>query len=228
MILGNTCTRRCAFCGVSKGHPSPPDPEEPRRVAEAVQELGLAHAVITSVTRDDLADGGASCFSAAVRRLREIVPDAAVELLTPDFNGNTAAIECVLSAKPDVFGHNLETVPGLYSEVRPGADYRRSLALLKKARSAGLRTKTGLMLGLGETREALRAVFFDLSEIGCGILTLGQYLRPDRQSRPVAEYVPPERFESIRLEALQCGIRRVIAGPRVRSSYRAAEAALQD
>ncbi|MDZ7373057.1 MAG: lipoyl synthase [candidate division KSB1 bacterium] len=225
MILGNVCTRSCRFCAVAKGIPQPVDLAEPRRVAEAVQKLGLRYAVITSVTRDDLPDGGASLFAQTIREIRKRVPDCRVEVLIPDFRGSRDALELVLEARPDVLNHNLETVPSLYSLVRPQADYRRSLQVLAWAHQAGVVTKSGLMLGLGETQEEVRQVLWDLRDAGCTILTLGQYLQPSAQHLPVLRFVPPEEFSLWRQWGLSIGFRHVEAGPLVRSSFHAEEQA---
>jgi len=222
MILGDVCTRRCGFCAVLTGTPAGVDPEEPAHLAEAVEKMGLAHAVITSVDRDDLPDGGASHFAAVMRAVRERVPHCAVEILTPDFRGVTEALSVVLAPAPDVFAHNIETVPRLYRSVRPGSTYRHSLSILLRAKD--LRTpltKSGLMLGLGETREEVRQVLAELREVKVDIVTIGQYLQPTLGHLPVRRYVPPEEFEEIRLEALPLGFRHVESGPLVRSSYRA-------
>jgi lipoic acid synthetase len=222
MILGDVCTRRCGFCAVMTGTPSRIDPNEPAHLAEAVAKMGLDHAVITSVDRDDLPDGGASHFAAVIRALRALVPACAVEILTPDFRGAEGALALALSSMPDVFAHNIETVPRLYRSVRPASVYRHSLTLLRNAREMGAPlTKSGLMLGLGETREELREVFSDLREARVDILTIGQYLQPTAGHLPVLRYVPPEEFEEIRLEAIPHGFRHVESGPLVRSSYRA-------
>lgn len=225
MVLGAQCTRDCAFCNVAHGQPAPPDPAEPLRVARAVAELGLRHAVITSVTRDDLGDGGAAHFAAVVAALRADAPGCRVELLIPDLQGKRQALAAILAAGPDVLGHNLETVPRLYAVARAGADYRRSLELLAAAGelAPGLATKSGLMLGLGETREELLAVLADLRAAGVTLLTLGQYLQPTRSHLAVVRYLPPEEFDELRIAALALGFTRVAAGPLVRSSYHAAE-----
>ncbi|MDN5293670.1 MAG: lipoyl synthase [Eubacteriales bacterium] len=225
MILGDTCTRNCSFCAVKKGNPAPPDPTEPERVAEAVAALGLTHAVITSVTRDDLPDGGAGHFAAVIKALQRRCPQTTVEVLVPDFGGSREALRVVLAAGPHVLNHNLETVPRLYDRVRPLASYRRSLALLAAAKEEkpGVWTKTGLMLGLGETDTEVIEVMYDLREVGCDILTLGQYLPPTPQHYPLQEFVPPEVFACLREKALQLGFVHVEAGPFVRSSYKAAE-----
>ncbi|MFP4036986.1 MAG: lipoyl synthase, partial [Desulfobacteraceae bacterium] len=197
LILGDRCTRNCGFCAVAHGSLGEPDLEEPRRVAEAVSAMGLKYAVITSVTRDDLPDGGAGHFAETIIAVKRSCPGVAVEVLIPDFLGSAESLETVLGAGPDVVNHNLETVPRLYPSVRPGADYGRSLQLLRRA--AGNRskviTKSGLMLGLGEREEELDKVFSDLAGVGCRILTLGQYLRPSRAHLPVERYVPPEEFD---------------------------------
>ncbi|NPV58214.1 MAG: lipoyl synthase [Actinobacteria bacterium] len=225
MLLGDTCTRNCAFCGVAKGVPAAPDAGEPERVAEAAAQLGLEHVVITSVTRDDLGDGGASLFAAAVRAVKARLPGATVEVLTPDFRGDLRALRLVLGAGPDIFNHNLETVEGLYERARPGADYRRSLALLETAKNEGMgvSTKSGIMVGLGETREQLRALFRDLAEVGCDMLTIGQYLRPSRAQLKVDRFLSPREFAELAREAEEAGIPLVASAPFVRSSYRAGE-----
>ncbi len=223
MLLGDTCTRNCGFCAVTHGRPLAVDPAEPLRVASAVARLGLRHVVVTSVNRDDLADGGAAHFAATARAIKRLLPGCRVEVLVPDFQGNLASVAEVVASPIDVFNHNLETVPRLYRRVRAGARYARSLAVLEAARRAreGLLTKTGLMLGLGETQEELASVFRDLRSIGCDILTLGQYLRPSGEHLPVERYVPPEEFTALGAEALALGFRHVEAGPLVRSSYHA-------
>ncbi len=225
LILGDRCTRDCRFCAVAHGPIGGPDPDEPRRVAEAVSGMGLRYAVITSVTRDDLPDGGAAHFAETIRAVRSAVPGVNIEVLVPDFKGWELALEAVLEAGPDVLNHNLETVPGLYPRVRPGADYHRSLGLLRRAAELGARviTKSGLMLGLGEEREELEQVFSDLAGAGCRILTLGQYLQPSKRHLPVERYVPPEEFEELRGLALEQGLTQAACGPLVRSSYRARE-----
>ena len=223
MLLGDTCTRNCGFCAVTHGRPRAVDPGEPVRVASAIARLGLRHVVVTSVNRDDLPDGGAAHFAATARAIERLVPACRVEVLVPDFQGNLASVAEVVASPIDVFNHNLETVPRLYRRVRAGARYERSLAVLEAARRRGERllTKTGLMLGLGETQDELVSVFADLRRIGCDILTLGQYLRPSAEHLPVERYVPPEEFAALRAEALVLGFRHVEAGPLVRSSYHA-------
>jgi lipoic acid synthetase len=225
MILGDRCTRDCRFCAVEHGQPGPPDPEEPRRVAEAAVSLGLHHVVVTSVTRDDLADGGAGQFVATVWAIRELLPGARVELLVPDFSGDWEALQVVLAAAPDVLNHNVETVPRLYSQVRPQADYQRSLELLRRAgeRQPPLVTKSGLMVGLGESEEEVLGVLGDLRRARVAAITIGQYLQPTRSHLPVAEYLSPERFEAYSQKARAMGFRHVMSGPLVRSSYRAAD-----
>ena len=223
MLLGDTCTRNCGFCAVTHGRPLAVDPAEPLRVASAVARLGLRHVVVTSVNRDDLADGGAAHFAATARAIKRLLPGCRVEVLVPDFQGNLASVAEVVASPIDVFNHNLETVPRLYRRVRAGARYARSLAVLEAANGGRdkLLTKTGLMLGLGETQEELASVFRDLRSIGCDILTLGQYLRPSGEHLPVERYVPPEEFTALGAEALALGFRHVEAGPLVRSSYHA-------
>ena len=266
LILGEVCTRRCGFCAIAKGQPGPPDPNEPAAVAAAVQRLGLAYAVVTSVTRDDLADGGASQFAATISAIHEIDTEAhrhmgvaggaahpprkqdgmglspspertggdgeraglvpAVEVLIPDFAGAAGALETVLAAGPAVLNHNLETVPRLYTRVRPGADYARSLALLCRAReiAPAIPVKSGLMVGFGERPDEVAAVMRDLAAAGVSALTIGQYLQPGRESLPVERYWFPEEFAALEAAGRAAGIAQVTAGPLVRSSYRAREA----
>ena len=223
MILGDVCTRRCGFCAVSHGRPTWEDWGEPARVAGAVAQLGLAHVVVTSVNRDDLADGGAEIFARTIRAIREQAPDCQVEVLIPDFQGSRAALQTVLEARPDVLNHNIETVARLYREVRPGSRYERSLELLARAHGhAGAPlTKSGMMLGLGETRDEVRATMRDLHEAGVQLLTLGQYLRPSIQHLLLVRYVAPEEFRTLAAEGRALGFRHVEAGPLVRSSYHA-------
>ena len=224
MVLGEVCTRPCGFCSVPKGTPEAVATDEPARVAEAAARLGLRHVVITSVTRDDLPDGGADHFHQCVVAVRDRT-GAAVEVLTPDFGGNPASIDRVIAAAPDVFNHNLETVPRLYRKVRGRADYRRSLDLLDRVgRSApDMVTKAGLMLGIGETVGELFDVFADLRAVGCDVLTLGQYLAPTLKHIPVARWVPPAEFDDLAAKARLLGFRQVVAGPYVRSSYHAGD-----
>jgi lipoic acid synthetase len=226
MILGNVCTRPCSFCSVPKGAPLSIEDDEPERVAEAAVRLGLKHVVITSVTRDDLPDGGADHFARCVIAVRARMPAAAVEVLTPDFLGDATAIDRVVAVRPDVFNHNIETVPRLYRAARGRAEYGRSLELLDrvKGRDPAIVTKAGLMLGIGETIDELFDVLADLRAIRCDVITLGQYLAPTlKQSIPVARYVPPEEFDLIGAKARLMGFRQVVAGPFVRSSYHADE-----
>jgi lipoic acid synthetase len=225
MILGNVCTRRCGFCAVQKGSPLEVDYDEPRRVAEAVAALGLRFAVITSVNRDDRKDGGAELFALTIQAIRRRVPGCGVETLTPDFQGSHAAMATVMEAEPDVLNHNTETVPRLYRQVRLGARYERSLEMLAYAKqiSPGTPTKSGLMLGLGETADETLAVMRDLRAHGVDILTLGQYLRPSPKHLPIVRYVPPAEFAEFRRAGLAMGFKHVEAGPLVRSSYHAAE-----
>lgn len=223
MILGDRCTRNCRFCAVHHGRPDPVDPDEPRRVAEAAAHLGLHYVVITSVTRDDLPDGGADLFAAVIRTLHQRIPGVRVEVLIPDFQGDRQALEKVLAAGPVVLNHNLETVARLYPAARPQADYRRSLNLLARSRRAApqVLTKSGLMLGLGETGAEIRTALADLRAAGVQILTLGQYLQPTAAHLPVARYLAPEVFENWRREASAMGFAAVASGPFVRSSYQA-------
>ena len=225
MILGNVCTRRCGFCAVAKGAPLPADYDEPRRVAQAVEALGLDYAVITSVNRDDRKDGGAELFALVVRAIRERAPACRVEVLIPDFQGSHAAMDLVLDAAPDVMNHNTETVPRLYRQVRLGARYERSLDILAYSKRArpDIPTKSGLMLGLGETTEEALQVMRDLRARDVDILTLGQYLRPSPRHLPVLRYVTPEEFDQLRRQGIEMGFRHVESGPLVRSSYHASE-----
>jgi lipoic acid synthetase len=224
MVLGNVCTRPCGFCSVPRGEALDLESDEPERVAEAAARLGLRHVVITSVTRDDLPDGGAEHFARCVTAVRQRT-GAAVEVLTPDFLGDHGAIDCVIDSQPEVYNHNLETVPRLYRKVRGNAAYRRSLDLLKrvKDRVPGMVTKSGLMLGIGETVAELFDVFADLRAVGCDVLTLGQYLAPTLKHIPVARFVPPAEFDAIAGRARLLGFQQVVAGPFVRSSYHADE-----
>jgi lipoic acid synthetase len=224
MVLGNVCTRPCGFCSVPRGEPLELEDDEPARVAEAAERLGLKHVVITSVTRDDLPDGGAGHFARCVLAVKART-GAAVEVLTPDFLGDVNAINTVANAGPEVFNHNMETVPRLYRKVRGRADYRRSLDLLLhvKTHYPEMTTKSGLMLGIGETEEELFQVFADLREARCDVLTLGQYLAPTLKHIPVARFLPPEEFDAIAAKARLLGFRKVVAGPFVRSSYHADE-----
>jgi lipoic acid synthetase len=223
MILGTCCTRTCRFCAVDKGQPAGVDRKEPQRVAQAARKLGLRHIVMTSVTRDDLRDGGADQFVRTIQAVRERCPGAALEVLVPDFRGSLTAIQKVCDTRPEMLNHNIETVPRLYAAVRPGADYRRSLGLLEYAARQGLPVKSGLMLGLGETRYEVEAVLSDLRRTGCRYVTLGQYLAPSRRHVPVVQYVSPPEFKDWAATARAMGFSGVAAGPLVRSSYRADE-----
>jgi len=222
MILGDTCTRNCAFCGVNHGEPKPVEADEPRRIAEGAKLLSLRHVVVTSVTRDDLKDGGASHFAAVVHAIRKET-DATVEILTPDFGGRRESMLTVVKAHPDIFNHNVETVPRLYPQVRPQADYRRSLDLLRivKEEDGSILTKSGLMVGLGETFDEVVDLLRDLRGVGCEIITIGQYLRPTVDSLEIARFVTPQEFEQLEKKALELGFRAAKCGPFVRSSYQA-------
>jgi lipoic acid synthetase len=222
MILGDVCTRACGFCAVRTGLPGrPPDPDEPRRVADAVARMGLRHAVVTSVNRDDQRDGGAAIFAATIREIRARVPGCAVEVLIPDFKGRGDALQVVVDARPDVLNHNVETVPRLYRAARPGASFPRSLELLRRARDAGLLTKSGIMLGLGEELHEVEDTIRAVRAPGTDILTVGQYLRPSPKHLPVLRYYAPAEFEALRAFALGLGFAHVESGPLVRSSYHA-------
>jgi lipoyl synthase len=233
LILGRICTRNCGFCAVEHGAPAPPDEEEPQRVARAVKKMGLRYIVITSVTRDDLPDGGASHFAKMILAIREmdrqeigsppIERKIKIEVLIPDLKGDPASLRVVLAASPDVLNHNVETVPRLYPEVRPQADYRRSLALLQSSKSGHpqILTKSGFMLGLGESREEVLDLLRDLRRAGCDFLTIGQYLQPRPDRLPVIRYVPPEEFEAYRKAGEEMGFKAVASGPFVRSSFHA-------
>ncbi len=219
MILGDRCTRGCRFCNVDKLPVLPPDPDEPARVARAVRASGLREVVLTSVTRDDLPDGGAGHWAETIRRVHRACPGVTVEVLVPDFRGDPAALATVLAAAPDVFGHNLETVPRLYPAARPQADFERSLTMLRRAGEAGFVTKTSLMLGLGERVDEVVAVMRRAREVGVGILYLGQYLQPSPRHLPVAEYIPPDQFDQLGQVARELGFGFVASAPLVRSSY---------
>jgi lipoic acid synthetase len=225
LILGATCTRNCRFCNIDGGRPDPLDPDEPRRVADAAAKMNLRYVVVTSVTRDDIADGGAGHFADTIHALREKISGVQVEVLIPDFRGVSTALETVLAARPDVLNHNMETVQRLYSEVRPQADYERSLELLARVKEIdpAIPAKSGIMLGLGETEAEIREVIADIYHTGCRMLTIGQYLQPTVKHLPVVNFVPPEEFERWRRVALQLGFDKVAAGPFVRSSYHAGE-----
>ena len=224
LILGETCTRDCRFCAIPHAaQPAPPDPGEPARLAEAAAAMGLRHVVVTSVTRDDLPDGGAAHFAATLRALRRRIPAASVEVLIPDFQGDRSALDLVLAAKPDILNHNLETVERLHPSVRPQADYRRSLAVLHHAAQSGARAKSGLMLGMGETDAELATTLRDLRAAGVALLTLGQYLAPSAAHHPVDRFVPPAEFDRWGAEARALGFESVASAPHVRSSYHAEE-----
>lgn len=223
LILGDICTRHCGFCAVKHGKPTELDLAEPERVAQAIRSLGLEHAVITSVNRDDQADGGSGIFAAVIRRVRELSPGCSIEVLIPDFRGSEAALQTVVEAEPDILNHNMETVPRLYREVRPGSRYERSLELFSRARRLApeLVTKSGIVLGFGEEREELLQTMADMRETDCDILTLGQYLRPSQQHLPIMKYYTPEEFTELKTIGEGMGFKHVEAGPLVRSSYHA-------
>lgn len=223
MILGNVCTRSCGFCAVQTGRPTELDTGEPDKVARAVEQMKLKFAVVTSVNRDELADGGAGIFAATIRAIRARNPGCGIEVLIPDFRGDPAALDLVFAERPEVLNHNTETVPRLYRQVRPQARYVRSLRVLRRANMQGLRVKSGLMLGLGETQAELETVFADLVEAGVHVLTLGQYLQPTKDHLPMDRYVPPEEFAHLKERALAAGFEHVESGPLVRSSYHAHE-----
>ncbi len=224
LIMGNICTRNCLYCSVPGGEPGPADREEPARIAAAVESLSLKYAVITSVTRDDLPDGGASIFADSVHEIRKVSPECGIELLVPDFAGSMEeSMDRIIAAKPDVLNHNIEVTENLFPELRPMGDYRLSLRLLKKSARAGLPTKSGLMIGFGETKDNILATLQDLAGSGCTLLTIGQYLRSDRNNAPVVKYYHPDEFEELKKEALAMGFTHVQSGPLVRSSYHAAE-----
>ncbi len=223
MIMGDQCSRNCRFCAVEHGELSSLDPLEPQRVAEAVRELGLKYAVITSVTRDDLSDGGAAHFAATINAIKKLVHHCKIEVLIPDFKGNPQDLDVVIDAQPHVLNHNIETVRSLYNVVRPQADYQRSLDLLRYAKKKGCTTKSGIMLGLGENESKIIETMKDLHSAGCNILTLGQYLQPSRKHLPVQRFVTPEEFDRFRQKGLEMGFDAVQSGPLVRSSYHADE-----
>jgi lipoic acid synthetase len=228
MLLGSQCTRRCTFCAVSKGEPQPPDPEEPQRLALAIQALRLRHVVLTTVTRDDLPDGGAAHFAAVITAIRQLAADEApsIEVLISDLQGNWEALATIIAAHPEVINHNVETVPRLYPAVRPQADFNRSIELLRqvKAHDPAIFTKSGIMVGLGETEAEVIEVLKALRQAGCDFLTIGQYLAPSRQHYPVAEYIHPDQFKRYREIGESLGFAHVASGPLVRSSYHAGEA----
>ena len=223
MILGDMCTRNCAFCNISSGRPVPPDPTEPERVAQAAAILNLRHVVVTSVTRDDIADGGAAHFASVIRALHASLPQSDVEVLIPDFQGSEGALDTVARARPHVINHNVETHPSLYGRIRPQADYAQSIALLQRVRDRGISAKSGFMVGLGETDENVRELLGDLKAAGCSMVTIGQYMRPSRRHPPVERYVHPDMFAAYAAWGAELGIPYVFSSPLVRSSYQAGE-----
>ena len=223
LILGDICTRRCHYCSVETGRPQAVDPEEPRRVAEAVRALGLRHAVITSVNRDELADGGAAVFADTIRLTREHNPGCTIEVLIPDFEGNASALEAVCLERPDILNHNIETVPRLFPVLRPQGKYQRSLELLARGHARGLRTKSGLIVGMGERLDEICTVLQDLRAAGCDVVTIGQYLQPTKGHVPVVRYYEPAEFARLKSEALAMGFAHVESSPLTRSSYHAAQ-----
>lgn len=224
LIMGNVCTRNCRYCNIGCAKPDPLDMDEPMHVAQAVKELGLKYSVITSVTRDDLPDGGAEHFARCIEEIRKLVPDVKIEILTPDFKGEHSALDRIISAHPDVFNHNIETVKELFKTVRPQAIYNRSLDVLKYIKeNSDIITKSGMMIGLGETFEQIEETLTDLKKAGCDILTIGQYIQPSKEHLPVAEYYKPEDYETLKTLAQKIGFKHYQIGPLVRSSYRAAE-----
>ncbi len=225
LLLGDVCTRRCQYCSVTTGRPGSVDWQEPERVAEAVRDLDLRHAVLTSVNRDELDDGGASVFAATIHAIRRLLPMCTIEVLVPDFQGNRASVGTVLTADPEIFNHNIETVPRLFPVVRPQGHYDRSLQVLRWAKDQGARTKSGLMVGMGETNEELLSVLHDLRTIGCEIVSIGQYLQPTKAHLAAHRYYEPEEFEDLRRHGMALGFRHVESGPLVRSSYHAEQQA---
>jgi lipoic acid synthetase len=223
LILGDICTRRCHYCSVETGRPQAVDPEEPRRVADAVQALGLRHAVITSVNRDELADGGAAVFAETIRLTRTRNPGCTIEVLIPDFEGNAAALDAVCRERPDVLNHNIETVPRLFPVLRPQGKYQRSLELLSRAHAQRLLTKSGLIVGMGESADGIRTVLRELRSVGCAVVTIGQYLQPTKAHVPVIRYYEPSEFALLKSEALAMGFTHVESSPLTRSSYHAAQ-----
>jgi lipoic acid synthetase len=221
LILGDICTRRCHYCSVTTGRPLPLDPDEPRRVAEAIQALGLRHAVITSVNRDELPDGGAGIFAETIREIRRLLPSCTIEVLIPDFAGNEQALQTVIDEQPDILNHNIETVRRLFPSIRPQGKYDRSIGLLDWAKRMGARTKSGLIVGMGETPDEVREVMRHLRAVGTDIMTIGQYLRPTKQHLPVARFYVPEEFAAFKVEGEALGFAHVESGPLVRSSYHA-------
>jgi len=227
LILGDICTRRCHYCSVRTARPLELDREEPHRVADAVRTLNLRHAVITSVNRDDVPDGGAAVFAETIAHIRTVHPTCTIEVLIPDFQGHQEDLATVINEHPDILNHNIETVPRLFPSIRPQGKYSRSLKILQWAQEMGARTKSGLMAGLGETEEEIRNVMYDLRTVGCEMLTLGQYLRPTLEHIPVSRFYTPEEFEELKLEALTLGFHHVESGPLVRSSYHAEQQAFE-
>lgn len=225
LIMGNICTRNCRFCNIQGGHPEPLNPEEPEKIAQAIKELDLKYAVITSVTRDDLPDGGSSHFAKTILQIRKLVPEVKIEVLTPDFQGKAEQIDNVIIAMPEVFNHNIETVKRLYKKARPMAIYERSLEFLKyvKSQDSKIVTKSGIMVGLGETFEELEETFKDLKSVNCDIVTVGQYMQPSKQHLAVEKYYTHEEFENLKILAEKCGISQIVASGLVRSSYNAFE-----
>ena len=221
MILGDVCTRTCRFCSVSMGRPGIPELDEPRRVAEAARSLGLQHVVVTSVNRDELPDGGAAIVAETIRRTRRLSPGCTIEVLIPDFEGNEAALATVCAEKPEILNHNIETVRRLFPSIRPQGKYQRSIELLGKAKQLGMTTKSGLIVGMGETLDEARGVMRDLREVSCDIVTIGQYLQPTRDHLPVARYYDPGEFAQLKEEGMTMGFAHVESGPLVRSSYHA-------
>ncbi len=221
LILGDICTRRCHYCSVATGRPHAVDHEEPLRVAEAIQALRLRHAVITSVNRDELEDGGASVFADTIRQIRRLIPSCTIEVLIPDFEGNEAALAAVAAERPDILNHNIETVRRLFPSIRPQGKYQRSIELLRRAKQMGMTTKSGLIVGMGESTEEAREVMRDLRSVDCDIMTIGQYLQPTKEHLPVARFYHPDEFAALKEEGLVLGFRHVESGPLVRSSYHA-------
>lgn len=221
LILGDICTRRCHYCSVETGRPLPVDHQEPRRVAEAVLALGLRHAVITSVNRDELADGGAAVFAETIRQTRLLNPACTIEVLIPDFEGNREALATVCDEKPEILNHNIETVRRLFTAIRPQGKYPRSIEVLEQAKGLGMTTKSGVIVGMGETMDEIREVMRNLRSVGCDIMTIGQYLQPTREHLPVARFYEPEEFAALKEEGMALGFTHVESGPLVRSSYHA-------
>lgn len=224
LIMGGDCTRNCKYCNINCAKPNPLDPQEPKHVAEAVQALGLKYAVITSVTRDDLPDGGAEHFANCIYEIRKICPDTKIEILTPDFKGNKNSLDLIIKAHPDVFNHNIEAVRDIFKAVRPQGDYNCSLEVLKYVKeNSDILTKSGLIIGLGETFEQIEQTLVDLKNVGCDIVTIGQYIQPSKKHLEVAKYYTPQEYDELKALAKKAGIKNYQIGPLVRSSYRAAE-----